>query len=1000
MFLLFNRYSSSIYYSALFILLFSFSSLSSAACTEPLQAQILSFEEAELPEWIESDSASLTDKRSILGKQSLLWQWRQGDDITFNHTFCRIDDEQATAAYGRGATQVLSFWIYNPKAVPDTLTVQLSDAQSSPGSITEFPVGLNFVGWRAVGLSLNLDFTPEVTYQFDKIRFISPAEKSGQLYIDRIMVSVDDNRYQWSDDQVSTRIILPEIDFGLDENLPEATQEELNDAEQIKQTMIDELSGYNGSMQDLEDKFALFNIEKDSGGDISGRHIITDKQQVIYQPDNLSPADKTDFDEYAVLGDSDSKGEKITGYAQLMLDISKAYHEPDFAAERPRLSEMYIQLTVHLLDQGYVDGSSLVTTHHWGYSGRWWYNSALMMEPVLTRAGLLQPTYNALLWFSREFKESFDMELIPESSNLDYFNTLAFQHLALLIINPDDNERIALLHKFSEFFSGALAQTPPGTHDGFRPDGTAWRHNGHYPAYAFPAFKNAAVVVSMLKNSLFSITEEGADKLKLVMMAGWHYSNPVVPLGLSGRHPFTTLELKGYADGMEKLANSYPQVDEELAAVYLQVTDTSYEESEAIFGKRIHPAPLPEGSWSFNGGAFAVHRSGERMALIKGYNKDVWSSEIYTNDNRYGRYQSHGGVSVIPYGDPSLLGFQEDGWDWNRNPGTTTIHLDYDLLESPKTSTLMVRSEYGTSGSTSLKEQFSIFSFKHIAPDNLENFEPTFRAQKFVLAGEDKLYLTGSAINNADGINNTETTLFQLAYGEESQGIWINGSYHDQGGFTHQLTSGDWLIDDNGVGYYLIDAEKVNVRRGEQDSRHNKTKEPTSGTFTTAWIDHGTAPENAGYQYVMLMESTPVQMAHFAYLMQNDSQFLVLEQTEQGELLFDKRNSVYGYSSFESSVYEQGPLRSISTTAQVLAQTYDNHMDLSIASTELNIQENDLPTTAVSITVEIEGIWEIQNSAAFNFSHRSGNTFIEVDSFFGQSVSLRLCRDLSVCKNK
>ncbi|KJR13523.1 hypothetical protein UF06_22940, partial [Vibrio sp. S234-5] len=78
------------------------------------------------------------------------------------------------------------------------------------------------------------------------------------------------------------------------------------------------------------------------------------------------------------------------------------------------------------------------------------------------------------------------------------------------------------------------------------------------------------------------------------------------------------------------------------------------------------------------------------MAIFKGYNQDVWASEIYTNDNRYGRYQSHGSVHVLPLGDPVTHGYKPDGWDWDRNPGTTTIHLPIHELESPRSSPLMI----------------------------------------------------------------------------------------------------------------------------------------------------------------------------------------------------------------------------------------------------------------------------------------------------------------------
>lgn len=124
---------------------------------------------------------------------------------------------------------------------------------------------------------------------------------------------------------------------------------------------------------------------------------------------------------------------------------------------------------------------------------------------------------------------------------------------------------------------------------------------------------------------------------------------------------------------MKLLAKSYPQLDEELASIYLQIRGLSSKDSAKHFGKTISPATLPEGSWSFNGGAFAVHRHGTQMAFMKGYNDVVWSSEIYTHDNRYGRYQSNGSVHVMPYGKLKQHGYQENGWDWARNPGATEL---------------------------------------------------------------------------------------------------------------------------------------------------------------------------------------------------------------------------------------------------------------------------------------------------------------------------------------
>ncbi|MBQ4880420.1 hypothetical protein J8M21_24785 [Pseudoalteromonas luteoviolacea] len=944
-----------------------------------LQSQILSFEGNGLPDNVHSNDARLTQQRVINGEQSLLWDWGKSHELTIEQDFVRMTDKQASKAYGRGATQVLSFWIYNPVAVNDIMQVMLTDADVE--QTTTLPVNMNFTGWRAVGVSLNADFKPAVTHNLSKLIFKAPStitQAAQPVFIDRVMVSVDDKRYQWSDHQVTTRYNLPEINFGLSKDIPSPTTAQLADIDVVQQQLIGQFKGRSGSFESLQKRFDDYQISIAADGTITGRHIVMGYQKTIYQTKHLSSEDKALVQAYRELDD----------YTDLMLDLAKAYHNSAFDGYKSDIVNMYSLLTKHLLDQGYAAGSGLVTTHHWGYSTRWWYISALMMANELEQQNLLKPTYEALLWFSREFKSSFDMALNEKSSNLDYFNTLSNQHLALLLLNPDVKERVALIKQFSHFFSGALSQTPSGYHDGFRPDGTAWRHYGHYAGYAFPAFKRAAQVAYILKGTEFALQNTALDSLKKVMVAGWRYTNPYVPLGLSGRHPFSKLGVKHYSSGLRDLAMAYPILDEELAAIYLQVTNQSADQGSQIFGQNIVPAKLPEGSWSYNGGAFVVHRHGDRMALIKGYNKDVWSSEIYRKDNRYGRYQSHGSVHVMPFGEPDEWGYQEAGWDWNRNPGATTIHLSLDELESPNKHSLMLRSDTGVSGSTSLQDKFSLFTFKHQAPQDKDKFESSFVAEKHVLAADNMLFLTGNGISNLDGKNVTETTLFQLAVADTPRSIWVNGEEINSTRFDLTLGTGDWLIDDNGVGYFLQNVEQVKVSRGSQTSRHNKTKQQTKGVFTKAWINHGTAPLNASYEYVVVMDATPSQMSELAQKMARYPYFNIRKTDQNGMYIRNRINNLYGYSSTDFTNFKFGPVRSVSTTAQLLVQLNAKQATLSVSSPELKVSKTQA-TQSVPIEIVLKGIWQTSDA---DYQHVKGNTLIKTHSFFGQAANIQLSK--------
>ncbi|MEI9748418.1 chondroitinase family polysaccharide lyase [Moellerella wisconsensis] len=981
-----------------------------------LRSEIYHFEQANpLADFSASQGSSLelTDKRSIMGNHSLLWNWQRGSSFTLHKKIIVPTDKQASKAWGRASTPVLSFWIYNEHPINDYLTVDLGEKLNSTNEAQAgFKVKLNFTGWRAVGVSLNNDLdnremtlnavnlnsddTPrsigrKLGKEVDSIRFKAPSTvKQGQFYIDRIMLSVDDARYQWSDDQVKTRISEPEINFHTVTPQLAVTPENLTAVETIRQRLIHEF--VNGETESnlaveinvnkLIQAFDALHIERKADGTLRGRHLITEKQVIIYQPNSLNPQDKALFDHYVILGD----------YTTLMFNISRAYVLEKSAAQKEKLKQMYLLMTEHLLDQGFTKGSSLVTTHHWGYSSRWWYISTLLMSDALKQAHLQTQVYDSLLWYSREFKQSFDMKVGPGSSDLDYFNTLSRQHLALLMLEPDDQKRINLINTFSHYITGALAQTPPGSKDGLRPDGTAWRHESNYPGYSFPAFKNASQLVYLLRDTPFAVGKAGQENLKKAMVAAWIYSNPQVGLPLSGRHPFNPPSLTSIAQGYYWLAMSaQPAPDKTLAAIYLAISGKSAQQAQQIFGQTIEPEKLPQGYYAFNGGAFGIYRWQQKMVTMKAFNSNVWSAEIYNKDNRYGRYQSHGVVQIVNHGDQEKQGYQQAGWDWNRMPGATTIHLPLTELDSPKPHTLMLRGERGFNGVSALQNRYGAMAFDLQSPADLERFDPKFSAKKSVLAADNHLIMLGSEIRSSDKKNPVETTLFQLAITPQLNAVWINGQKVEQFPYQTSLKSGDWLIDSDGNGYLITGAEKVQLSRQQQVSAENKNRQPTQGNFTSAWINHGTAPQDASYEYMIFLDATPENMAQRAKQFNSGKRFYqVLRKDKNVHIIHDNQSQVTGYMFYHASAVDDKWLKKVNQPSIIMAQPQGDKLVVSAVTPDLNMTRQKA-ATPVAINVVLNGKWQPADQSAMIETRISGDTTeLLFSSYFGipQEISL------------
>lgn len=103
------------------------------------------------------------------------------------------------------------------------------------------------------------------------------------------------------------------------------------------------------------------------------------------------------------------------------------------------------------------------------------------------------------------------------------------------------------------------------------------------------------------------------------------------------------------------LTGSGNKIDEELAADYLRLNRTSSPYKGKFEDAGIKAASAPQGFFAYNYGALGIHRFDNWMVTLKGYNTDVWCSEIYTKDNRYGRYQSYGSVQILASGRPSII---------------------------------------------------------------------------------------------------------------------------------------------------------------------------------------------------------------------------------------------------------------------------------------------------------------------------------------------------------
>jgi chondroitin AC lyase len=80
----------------------------------------------------------------------------------------------------------------------------------------------------------------------------------------------------------------------------------------------------------------------------------------------------------------------------------------------------------------------------------------------------------------------------------------------------------------------------------------------------------------------------------------------------------------------------------------------------------------------------------------------------------------------------------------------------------------------------------------------------------------------------------------------------------------HSLKAGDW-VHHAGMGYHLVQGEKPELQIAEQkgdwkDLFTTRGSSPQSGQVFSLWLDHGTAPKEQSYAYVMYPETSATDM--------------------------------------------------------------------------------------------------------------------------------------------
>ena len=954
------------------------------------------------------------------GKSSVKFSWQGQASLDFNNC---TDIEASMKVNGAG----IMIWIYNTSPMKDPLRFTFWNWSNE--EICHFDFNMDFRGWRTAWIKY-IDMpcpyghygdkkAAERAVNVAKMTIVPPASvPEGTIYIDRLTFATKKLH-----DQITPDMQIPENNYSLQRNMwhwcrlweweqyppleavpVTAEQQEMLDL--VEERMDRQIRAGNSSenyvkgtlLKRADDTYVKYGLQRLPDGSVTGAPLLSD-------------------DEF-----NNSLGEmRIRFIGQLINYYAQDY---SYTGNTSNMDRVLVAMD-HAIDQGFAYGSGLGTNHHYGYQIRELYRGMWMLRDEIEKAGKTDEYVKVLEYWSglQEARLPF---VYGRDEILDSWHTLLEAKLIAAMMNSDPAERYAKMKSLSQWVSGSISYSP-GTLGGFKPDGTSFHHGGHYPAYSVGAFAVLGEFCEYSNGTDFVITEDARRTLKHVLLTMRDYCNLTDwGVGICGRHPFNGFipeaDIEAYASLalLGDLTDSGLCADPELGGAYLYLGGSDPESVSALRKAGVSgPSASPEGFFVLNYAALGIHRRDNWMLSLKAYNSDVWGSEIYTADNRYGRYQSYATAQLIGSGNPvsaAESGFSQEGWDWNRMPGATTVHLPFDMLENPLKGTLMERNDSRFPGASSLEGRNGMLAFTYVEKDR-QNFCAGATATKSIFCFDNRIVYIGSGISNTKNYGYpTETTLYQLKIEDRDDLVVdINDVFFGDFPFPYTYTFAEEgqavLNDPYGNIYILPDASGLKVVKQTQESPSDTKKKTGTGDFITAYIDHGVSPDGASYEYMMLVQPTSKETKAYS----RNLPYTVIRRDNAAHVVNDHITGITAYAcykAYDGADSAEGfasvpkgkdakpylPVSSIDAETLVMERTTeDGTVVMSICTPDLGITEKAYttpqPSQVLRKTVVIEGEWEtVSPSEKVHLLRENGKTSVTADCVDGQPVEFLLKR--------
>ncbi|WP_242205320.1 polysaccharide lyase family 8 super-sandwich domain-containing protein [Aestuariivivens insulae] len=573
----------------------------------------------------------------------------------------------------------------------------------------------------------------------------------------------------------------------------------------------------------------------------------------------------------------------------------------------------------------------------------------------------------------------------------DVIYTIGDGLLAYCLTYPNTaDERYRYMRSFKRYMERFFSYTT-GARDGLKPDGSGFHHAAAYNNYMY-AYKTAASILSYMDDTEFQVSSDSYKVFRDAVYAQYIQANDYGHQALStaGRNPearsrqFGLYNLRALAISGGKILG-LSTADPILAGMYNRIHGVYSSFNYSTI------APFESGFFQFNhtsAGAFRKEtgNGNDWVAFNKGFVVSTWGSEIYKDENRYGRYQSYGALEILYPGDKSTgNGYNVESWDWNYNPGTTVIHLPWDKLHA-EAARLDERQQKRFAGALALDKKnngvldnnhgiYGMFAMDFQEQEGLawstpvysstSNHNNTFVFKKSTFFLDDFIVSLGSGIGNDDSSNPTITTLYQRM--DNNGDVYLNGSVNN--GTINISGANNWLMSNYATGFYIVSNATIKGMRVLNQTPNENQTDPSvltgSDYYYISYLDHGKQPSNAGYEYIVKPNTTTSEMTTLHTTISGGNKpYTVHQKDANAHILEYHAQSIWGYAFFNTvSNLSYDYVKGVNASCLVMTK-YDSsgqQLRLSVVNPDVGITgyKSYAAVNATTRQVTLQGKWSL-----------------------------------------